>query len=345
MRYRITTVFLIVVVITTGLQVALASANQAKGNFEGQQRVISPAKGAYKDGGSRVFLPLVLANNTSEAPTPVPPTPTSTRVPASGLFGILSSSPAGFPTIASLGGRIASVPGHLAPSDLQAALDAARGQGLGLIARGPGSTAFTDGTKLNFTELQSVAQNVFGDNDIASDPSFIGWYIIDEPCADWKYDIAPAEFRQFYETIKGVDPNITVIVNFSWLQCAENLQAANYVDIAALTITVNRPKDHYASQAEIAARLKAVNPDLKVVVWIAVYEYPARRVPIPSADWVREKGMEVLQYDVFDGVMFYPWQPGASYFGATIQDVADDPEYISAFNDVFDAAMEKFGGE
>jgi hypothetical protein len=315
MRYRITTVFLIVVVITTGLQVALASANQAKGNFEGQQRGSSPDKGAYKDGGSRVFLPLVLANDTSEAPTPVPPTPTSTRVPAAGLFGILSSSPAGFPTIASLGGRITSVP------------------------------AFTDGTKLNFTKLESVAQNVFGDNDIASDPSFIGWYIIDEPCADWKYDIAPAEFRQFYETIKGVDPNITVIVNFSWLQCAENLQAANYVDIAALTITVNRPKDHYASQAEIAARLKAVNPDLKVVVWIAVYEYPARRVPIPSADWVREKGMEVLQYDVFDGVMFYPWQPGASYFGATIQDVADDPEYISAFNDVFDAAMEKFGGE
>jgi hypothetical protein len=61
--------------------------------------------------------------------------------------------------------------------------------------------------------------------------------------------------------------------------------------------------------------------------------------------WTREQGLQALQYPVFDGVMFYPWQPSGPFFGETIQDVADDPEYISAVNDVFDAAMEKLDGE
>ena len=141
------------------------------------------------------------------------------------------------------------------------------------------------------------------------------------------------------------DSDIVVIVNFSWLECARHLNAANTTDIAAFTYAVARSPGHFASQAGIANELKQANPSLKVVPWIGVWEYPARGVPIPSAEWVRERGMESLQYPVFDGVMFYPWQPSAAFFGATIWDVADDPAYISAFGDVFDAAMEKSGNQ
>jgi hypothetical protein len=49
--------------------------------------------------------------------------------------------------------------------------------------------------------------------------------------------------------------------------------------------------------------------------------------------------MKALSFDSFDGVFFFPWNH-FPFTGETIKDVADDPAYISAFTDVFNAARQ-----
>ena len=111
-----------------------------------------------------------------------------------------------------------------------------------------------------------------------------------------------------------------------------------FCDVAGFTYTGVRPAGHWESQAAIASELKQANPNLIVSPWVAVWAYPAQNYPIPTAAWVREQGMKAVSFDVFDGVFFFPWNH-FPFTGETIRDVAGDPEYVSAFIEVFAAAQ------
>jgi hypothetical protein len=168
-------------------------------------------------------------------------------------------------------------------------------------------------------------------------------YIIDEPCHPDKFDISASEMRLFYETVKEVDTRIQVMVNFGLLTCAQGLGATGQVaDIATFTVTpwkLRRNPNYISEQSQLAALLKQTFPDMMIVTFISCYEYPAHGEPLPSANWVRETGLEVAGYEAIDGLLYYSWLP-SSYMGDTIEDVADDPAYISAFSDVFAAVRE-----
>jgi polyhydroxybutyrate depolymerase len=119
---------------------------------------------------------------------------------------------------------------------------------------------------------------------------------------------------------------------------------AEIVDIATFVI---RPKklrqspDYIANEAATAKKVKEACPDLQILPLIAVYKYPARDESLPPADWVRQTGLKVLEYDLFDGLVYFPWRP-SPYMGDTIDDIVDDPDYIRAFRDVFDVALGKY---
>jgi len=278
----------------------------------------------------------VPTSTMTPAPTATPTaTPTPTEYPRRRFVGIMAvNDSADFGAVASLGMSVVSNQTYQA--DLSPSLQAAKSQGLQLLGRAQSRRAFQSGTKIDFIKLEQIISAVFSGNDIASDPDFFGYYIIDEPCHPGKWGITPSEMRQFYQTVKGVDPDIQVMVNFGQLGCVESFaNGGEFVDIAGFTITMKKHQQtgYVTDQAAAAQQLKAKYPSLRVVALIAVYEYPARGIPLPSADWVRQVGMEVLSYDVFDGIMFYPWSP-SSYMGDTIEDIADNPEYITAFQAV-----------
>jgi len=201
---------------------------------------------------------------------------------------------------------------------------------------------------MDFVKLESIVSEVFSGNEIAGDPGFLGHFIIDEPCHENKWDISPTEFRQFYTTVKEVDPNIGVFVNFGFLACLERFVDGSGGKIADFASFVVSPKklekspNYIADENASAQRVKESYPDLQIVPLVAVWEYPAKNESLPSADWVRQTGLEVLKHDGFDGLMYFTWV-SSRYMGDAIEDVADDPKYNKAFEDVFDAAKEKFG--
>jgi hypothetical protein len=238
----------------------------------------------------------------------------------------------------------------LTAKGLESALSTAKSQGLKLAGRASGTSSFQDGKHIDFDGLVQVMGSTFSTKGVAGDPDFVFFYIIDEPCHPDKWEISLEEFKTFYKKVKSVDPGIPVFVNFGNLECVQNYVSADcsdckIADFAGFTITVkkwNQP-NFLAEQNTIAGDVKRCDPSLKILPLIAVYEYPALSVPIPSADFVRETGLAVLQYDNFDGIFYFPWSP-SSYMGDTIEDVMNNPVYVNAFRDVFKAAMEKFAG-
>jgi len=304
-----------------------------------------------------IYLPYIVKQPTpTPTATPTPTrtatptaTPTSTRTatptvtptlpPASSrFFGIHMVPESDFNQVANLGVRSVGIP-HTDAAGLQSALSAAKMRGWNLMGRAEGRTAFQSGLKVDFARLRNITAAVFSGNDIAEDPNFWGYYFIDEPCHQ-KWDISAADLRQFYETVKDVDPAIGVVHNISYLQCAQGLSAAMSADAMLFTITPKRLQDNpgfIELQVGIARQLKRENPRLQVVPMITTYEYP-NHWAMPSASWVRQVGMDVVNNDAFDGVMYWPWRP-SPYMAKSIRDVAGDPDYISAFNDVFNAGI------
>ncbi|MCP2598108.1 hypothetical protein NLC36_02005 [Candidatus Aminicenantes bacterium AC-335-L06] len=256
-----------------------------------------------------------------------------------------------FIKVKNLNALTVQLPGPLSSSELQLALETAKSIGLTLIGRAEGRSKFqTEENKIDFDKLKNIINKVFSGTGIASDPDFLGYYIIDEPCHKNKWDITLDEFRQFYEIVKAVDSNIKIMVNFGYLECMENFImedpfGGRITDIAAFTITPKKLRkfpNYIANENAIAEKLKDFDPDLQIIPLIAVYEYPAMGESLPTEDWVREIGLKTLECNNFDGIMYYPWIP-SYYMGDTIEDVADNPEYIKAFKDVFKIAIKKFG--
>jgi len=293
--------------------------------------------------------PSSLPSPLSVTLTPLPTnTPESTPTPGPRFFGIHQVPSSDFPQAVNLGISSVGIP-HQSASGLQSALEIASSLELNLLGRAEGRKSFQSGKKIDFVKLERIISAVFASNDIARHPNFFGYYIIDEPCHPGKWDISLVEFERFYQTVKRVDPHIPVLVNFGDSRCLGGFVPSDcsgwpIVDIAVITITPKKNSqypDFLQNANSVAAQAKSCHPDLQVVIQVAVYEYPGHW-PMPPADWVRQVGMEILSYDHLDGVIYWPWNP-SPYMARSVRDVADDPDYIRAFNDVFDAARAKLG--
>lgn len=231
--------------------------------------------------------------------------------------------------------------------DLTVLMSQAEAQGLRLFVQSEGRGWFQTGDKrFDYQKLYDVIYAAFGDNDVASDPDFIGYYIVDEPCNPQQWSgMTQQDMAQFYDTVKSVDPNIPVAVNYGHPSCLERFVPSNCpappgADVALVTIDPVKWKwPGYMDEVHAAAAaMKACDPDVKVVVAIAVYGLPIWG-DLPSPDYVRETGFAVLADPALDGFIYFSWSPDP-YMTASISDVADDPAYISAFADVFNAARQ-----
>ena len=97
------------------------------------------------------------------------------------------------------------------------------------------------------SELKNIIRNAFSDKSMASAPDFLGYYIIDEPRHKNKWKIILDKFRQFYDTVKAIDSNIAIIVNFGYLECMEDFImedpfSEKITDIAVITISPKKLK-------------------------------------------------------------------------------------------------------
>lgn len=269
------------------------------------------------------------------------------------IYGIIGGAKSAFADIASLGSNTTQLKGPVSSDELLASLKIAKSLNLKMGGRAEGQNKFQTSTnKIDLPKLQKLLSNTFASKVIANSPNFAYYYIIDEPCHPDKWDISQKEFETFYKTVKNVNPNIKILVNFGDLSCLrsylpDNCADWHITDIAAFTVTKpkmqksQRQENNYIStQGKLASEIKSCSPNLEILPLLAIYEYPDKNVPIPSASWVKDTGLEVLKYNDFDGLMYYPWSP-SSYMGNTIEDIASDPEYINAFQAVFTAAKKK----
>ena len=263
------------------------------------------------------------------------------------IFGIMGVADNDFKKILTLKPGVVQLPGSVTSEELELAFGQAKSLDLKLAARGPGKNHLQkSGSKIDLTKLKTVVDSVFTSTKVAGDPDFLYYYLIDEPCHQDKWDINSEDFKKIYKTVKSVNPKIKIFVNFGNLSCLQSYLPDNcsdwpITDLAGFTITQSKIKKadregiNYINEADqIAAQVKKCDPDLRIVPLIAVYEYPAKKADLPTPQWIQKTGLEVLEYDNFDGIMFYPWNP-SSYMGKTIKDIANDPAYIKAFQTVF----------
>jgi hypothetical protein len=203
--------------------------------------------------------------------------------------------------------------------------------------------------RLDLSKVETVTRNLFGNTSVGSDPNFLGYWILDEACHANKWDVTAADLAGLYSRVKAVNPDIQVIINFGNLDCLAEIIAGaepglRLSDVAMFTITEKkmtvRRGEYIQDECQNAQAARAYDRLLKVVPQIAVYESTRHDSPIGAANWVRDTGLEVVQSSCFDGLLYYPFNPLSDWIGRAIVDVADDPEYIEAFKEVFAAAIE-----
>ena len=243
-------------------------------------------------------------------------------------MGIMGMPLDAFSTVSALNGRTVEYRGSTNPSQVQAAFDAAKSQGLNFLLRGPDRLAFTtaDG-HLDMAAVTNILHTTFDGTTLIGDPAFVGFYLIDEPCHPDKFNITGAEMAELYATIKAYDPSLKLFVNFGKLSgCLDTLLAesggAPITDFAAFTVTV--PKMNYATyldaQVQTTLNAKATTPGLQVIPMLAVWE--GANMPMPDEQWIRDTGSAVWNTGAFDGVLFYPWTT-PSWATRSLDDVID----------------------
>ena len=263
------------------------------------------------------------------------------------IAGFAGVTSADFQKVKSLGANAVIYSGYLPPIRLKDTLKKAESLGINLIGRAEGKSKFQKSSlKIDFESVARTIGKVFSGTEIAENPFFLGYYIIDEPCHRKKWDINVQEFKRFYNVVKGVNKNIRVMVNFGHLSCLEKFISQNgrIVDIAAFTVTpwkLRKFHNYISSENLIAKRIKQKYHDLMIIAMVSVYEYPAKGEKIPSPDWIKKVSLKILDCKNFDGIIFYSWNP-SGYMGKTIKDVIYEKEYREAFREIFEKVKSKF---
>lgn len=269
------------------------------------------------------------------------------------FVGFMGTVPEDFPLVNSWGANMAHW--HSASgADLNETVTAAKEQNLNLMVSAFGRSQLQNpkDSTLDLAKAEDSVRTFFSDNPKATDPSVVAVWIIDEPCHQGrpggppKWVLTARDLNDLYQIIKKVDPNIPIFINFGYLECLERFvneaePGWKLADLAGFTITEKKARSGGTFIAEEAARAKAAkafDPQMAVVPQVAVFEPIGRGAPLPSAEWVRTTGLEVVKYDSFDGILYYSFNDVSDWMGQTISDVKDDPAYVSAFKEVLSQA-------
>jgi len=236
--------------------------------------------------------------------------------------------------------------------DAAESLDAAKNLGLGIWLTGPGRNTIQDGDLgFDFAKLADIIESLFGENELASDPFFVGYKLVDEPCDTEDWNITADDLVTAYQTVKDVDENVPIMINFSSLACLQQLAdqapGQKFVDIAQFIVNerkTDEDSNYVDKQHEFAQQIKEdfdilINPWLMVVAY--KHEYFPNYDTLPSADWVETQGLALVEGEFFDGVTIAPYRQVSSWMEETIIDVMDDPAYVSAITEVYAAARAK----
>ena len=298
-------------------------------------------------------LPLLITPTPSRAAPRVTATPPALPPPVSSaggrrFVGVMGATSADFPFIKSWGADTVEYHNAASSSDLQSVFNAAKASSLNIFFKGPSRERIQGSSyKLDLSRVTAETRRYFDGTTVPGDPALVGFWIVDEPCHDNKWELTGSDLRDLYNTVKAVNTGIPVLINFGTLECFQNIIATaqpgwKLVDVATFTITIKktgqRRVDYIADQAKIAQSAKDFDPAIIVLPNIAVLEFIEVGAAIPTADWVRSNGLRVLSYPSFNGLMFYSYRSLAPWMGQTIINVKDDPDYSAAFKDVFAAA-------
>jgi len=328
MRYRIMIVCLIVIVIATGFQVSLVSANRAKGDLDGQQRVGSPDIGAYEHGGSRVFLPLVIGNSPSGAPTPTETptatstpesTPTNTPTPMPGswaAYGVDYPGESDLPELVGLNVKLIKMTAG-SPQAALALLDLADSYGMRVTLRigGVGDWGWND-SLFNLSSLANYEQVIGGH------PALFAVYGLHEP---WER-FSAAELRTFYSQWQTVAPSLPMWHDMGYLLADFT---DGICDVCAVSAYPHSQQgndyDRRTRQRILDAQERIqVDPDAMLCVALQAYgDDPASGRPwrMPTADEMRENASIVFGEL---GVTCGTWCP---YHHGSYAHVLGDPEF------------------
>lgn len=224
--------------------------------------------------------------------------------------------------------------------------------GLELATRAPGRTSLQDyGTRqLDFTAIRNHLEATFLGNDVAGETLF--HYMIDEFCHPDKWDIPAQDLADLHSLAKSIDPRINIFHNAGHLGCFKTRMdevAPEYpvlMDYVGFTVTpakLNTP-GYLELIDSIAGEINEIyGSQTRVIALYAVCDSPERWT-IPTPEELVTGASQVLAMENIHGIGFYPWGAPA-WSTVAIRNVCEDPAYIDAFNQVFDLARERFGGE
>ena len=251
-----------------------------------------------------------------------PPAYEGPQATVSGLYGILAIDRDAFVKAKELGAKTVQAKGQNTASELSESLSLAKSLGLKLGVRALGKSSFQNGYSVSVSRIRDMTSSMFSQGSVAGDENFSNFYLIDEPCHAGKWDLSWEDMRDAYNTTKAVDGNIVVSHNFGHIGCLQGfVEAKNadakITDIAFFTVTrkkMRQEPDYISNSDRMAGEIKAIDPTIKIVPMIAVYEYPARNADIPSAQWIADVADEIINADNFDGIFIFPWN-ASRYIG------------------------------
>ena len=255
------------------------------------------------------------------------------------FYGFAGVDVSSLEEVKKLGANTAMIVPYMSAKKLKEVLGKAEKLNLYIFGRAEGKSKFQKGKKIDFKKLKSNIEKIFLNTEIAENSCFAGYYIIDEPCHPGKWNITQNDFIKFYSTVKRVNKNINVLVNFGTLECFEKFISKEFkgVDIALFTITqkkLKRNPNYIKNQNTIAEKLKKVNSHLKILPMVAIYEFPERKIRIPSVLWIKKVADEIIECKNFDGIVLFSWYP-SPYMSKSIKDIYKIPEYNKVFRDIF----------
>jgi len=269
------------------------------------------------------------------------------------LAGFMGVARDDFAAAAELGARSVVCHNPAGATELRQYLDRAKRHGLSLLVKGPGRNAFlTRDKKIDYDRVRAVLDSYFKGNDLADHESFAGLWLVDEPAHPKKYDVDTEELWQLFQTVKDYDQRIRLMVNFGDLGAYEKFMKTakpgwRFADIVMFTVTqrkLAREADYLKRQAEAAARIKAFDPEVRVLPTVAVIEFarPGRgKTEMPSPQWVESVASQCLGQETFDGLLLYSFSRKARWMGRIIKDVVGEAAYRGAFERILASAGAK----
>ncbi|MFH1588891.1 MAG: hypothetical protein ABIA76_06155 [Candidatus Diapherotrites archaeon] len=149
-----------------------------------------------------------------------------------GFMGV--SAETDFFKVKELGAEVIGLANAVSPQNLHAAVINSESLDLKLGARAEGQEKFnTSDNKLDFLKLKQL---------IPAEQNLAFYYVIDEPCHKDKINFSLEEFKFLYFSVKEINPDIPVLVNFGALACLESFIPEDcsewkIADIAFFTLT------------------------------------------------------------------------------------------------------------